>query len=158
MVTFVTGKINSGKTTKLFELYQKTGQGDGYIAIKQMQGTKVVEYTAKRLSSDDSFPYVVRDEFDPGTKKIACSIGPYRFYQDAVDEIVSEIRRMIEYSIEPIYLDEIGQLELRGECFAKVFQKMVDCGLDIVVSVKKELLEDVIRTFAIHDHKIVRTD
>jgi nucleoside-triphosphatase THEP1 len=158
MVTFVTGRINSGKTTKLFELYQQTGRGDGYIAIKQMQGTKVVEYTAKRLSSDDAFPYVVRDEFDPGTKKIACSIGPYRFYQDAVDEMVAEIRRMIEYSIEPIFLDEIGQLELRGECFAQVFSEMVASGLDLVVSVKKELLEDVIKTFGIHDYKIVRTD
>jgi nucleoside-triphosphatase THEP1 len=158
MVTFVTGKINSGKTTKLYELYQQTGQGDGYIAIKQMQGLKVVEYTAKRLSGDESFPYVIRDEFDLGFKKIACSIGPYRFYQDAVDEIIKEIRRMIEYSIEPIYLDEIGQLELKGECFADVFREMVSSGLEIVVSIKKDLLEDVIKTFDIHDYKIIKTD
>jgi nucleoside-triphosphatase THEP1 len=158
MVTFVTGKINSGKTTKLYELYQQTGRGDGYLAIKQMQGTKVVEYTAKRLSTDDAFPYVVRDEFDTGTKKIACSIGPYRFYQDAIDEIKREVRRMIEYSIEPIYLDEIGQLELKGECFADLFQELVDSGLDIVASVKKDLLEDIVKAFGIHDYKIVRTD
>lgn len=158
MVTFVTGKINSGKTTKLYELYQQTGRGDGYLAIKQMRGTKVVEYTAKRLSTDDAFPYVVRDEFDQGTKKIACSIGPYRFYQDAVDEIKREVRRMIEYSIEPIYLDEIGQLELKGECFADLFQELVDSGLDVVASVKKDLLEDIVKAFGIHDYKIVRTD
>ena len=158
MVTFVTGKMNSGKTTKLYELYQETLEGDGFLAIKHMIDSTVAEYDAKRLSADEMFPYVVRDVYDDGSKPILCQIGPYRLYEDAVRKMEKELRRLIDYSIQPIYLDEIGVLELEGKCFATVLQEMVDSKLDLVLTVRRDLLERVVERFHIKEYTIVETD
>ncbi|MCK7487649.1 MAG: nucleoside-triphosphatase [Bacillus subtilis] len=65
---------------------------------------------------------------------------------------------MIDYSIQPIYLDEIGVLELEGKCFATVLQEMVDSKLDLVLTVRRDLLERVVERFHIKEYTIVETD
>lgn len=155
MIHFVTGKINSGKTTRLVELYERNQSGDGFIAFKVMRGNLVERYDARQLSSHETFPYVIRDQFDSGTKPIRCQIGPYRFYEEAIRHIELEVRRMIEYSIEPIYLDEIGMLEIQKQGFYAIFQEMVDSNLDCVVSARHDLIEQIVETFHIKQYKIL---
>lgn len=155
MIHFVTGKINSGKTTRLVELYERNQLGDGFIAFKVMRGNIVERYDARQLSSQETFPYVVRDQFDTGSKPILCQIGPYRFYEAAIRHIECEIRRFIDYSIEPIYLDEIGMLEIQKQGFYTIFQEMVDSNLDCVVSARQDLIEKIVETFHIKQYRIL---
>lgn len=155
MIHFVTGKINSGKTTRLVELYERNQLGDGFIAFKVMRGNIVERYDARQLSSQETFPYVIRDQFDTGSKPILCQIGPYRFYEAAIRHIEREIRRFIDYSIEPIYLDEIGMLEIQKQGFYTIFQEMVDSNLDCVVSARQDLIEKIVETFQIKQYRIL---
>ena len=155
MITFVTGKINSGKTTKMVEMYEQTQKGDGFIAFKVMDKSIVHHYLSRQLSSNETTPYVIREQFDDGSKKILCQIGPYRFYEETIRRIEREIRRMIDYSIEPIYLDEIGMLELQGNGFHDIFKEMVESGLNCVVSARHDLVPSIVEKFHIKEYQII---
>ena len=141
MVRIVTGKIDSLKTTRMRERYLRDRKGDGFIAIKRMIKDKVHSYEAVRLSTGERLPLIVRDEFVYTTFPVSCQIGPYLFNQETIDRITQSIGEMIRQKIEPLYLDEIGVLELEGKCFDHIFKKMVASGLDLVVSVREDLIE-----------------
>ena len=49
MITIVTGKINEGKTTLLKQIYDDRKQGDGFVSIKKMDGTRVQSFIATKL-------------------------------------------------------------------------------------------------------------
>ncbi|MDD5293608.1 MAG: nucleoside-triphosphatase [Candidatus Izemoplasmatales bacterium] len=155
MVKIVTGKINSEKTSRMIQLFEHTGVGDGYVSIKRMIRDKVHSYEAMRLQTKARLPLIVRDEYVWETFPVACQIGPYLFNQDTLNQITRDIREMIERKIEPIYLDEIGLLELEGKGFDHVVKDMVRSGRDVVLCVREDLLERVLERYHVKDYEIV---
>jgi len=156
MIRIVTGKINSFKTQRMIDLYKKEGKGDGYVSLKMMLKDKVHSYQAQRLSTGEKLPLVVRDEFVYEEFPIGCRIGPYLFNQLTVETIIGEISQMIRKRIEPIFLDEVGLLEIEGKCFDPIVRRMVDSGLDAVFSVREDLIEKFVAKYNIKDYRILR--
>lgn len=153
MVKIITGKINSGKSTTIQRLYNKHKKGDGFISVKNMYETSVQSYDILRLSTLKRKEFVVKEGFyDP--EDIACQIGPYLFYQDTLLYIEKEIKDMIVQGITPIYLDEIGQLELYDQCFHKIFELILESNVDCVISVREDLVQEVIRKYQIQEVEI----
>ena len=156
MIHIVTGKMNSGKSTTLGSIYQEKEKGDGFISVKRMHYDKVHGYEIMRLSNKEFHPLVIREEFSHTNMKIACQIGPYLFLEDTLKYIESTIQEMIEKKISPIYLDEIGQLELYDQCFDQIFQKMVQSGLEIYITVREDLVSQVIEKYQIKESDIIK--
>ena len=64
---------------------------------------------------------------------------------------------MIINEIFPIYLDEIGALELNGKCFYKILKKLIKVNCEIYISTRDENLNEIISKFCITDAKIMKT-
>lgn len=156
MVKIVTGKINSHKTERMRALFESNHKGDGFISLKMMLKNKVHSYQALRLSTGDKFPLVVRDEFVYEDFPISCQIGPYLFNKRTIDMIIMELSLLIKKRIAPLYLDEVGLLEIEGKCFDPIVRKMVDSNLDCVFSVRQDLVDKFIQKYNIRDYDILR--
>ena len=156
MIHIVTGKMNSGKSSKLGSIYKKLQKGDGFISVKRMHYDKVHGYEMMKLSNNSLSPLVVRREFAHSDMDIECQIGPFLFLKDTVIKVESEIEQMIKDKISPIFLDEVGQLELYDKCFDSIFKKMVNSGLEIYVTVRDELVDEVIEKYQIEKVDIIK--
>lgn len=156
MIHIVTGKINSGKSTRMLALYQQLKTGDGFLSIKRMHYDKVHGYDIMKLSTQETKPIVIREEFIRKDLDILCQIGPYLFLKETVDFVSKSIQKMIDEHVYPVFLDEIGQLELNDLCFHPIVQKMVEGDIESYISVKEDLVEQVIQKYQIEDYEIIR--
>ncbi len=154
MVHIVTGKIDSGKTSRLERIHAEKG-GDGFIALKDMEAGRVRGYFAKRLSTGKTFPLSVHNENALVAFSVAFSIGPYRFSADAVQRIDAVMRSLLEEGVEPLYLDEVGPLELKGEGFDGLVKAMAASGREVYLTVRDSLVERVIRHYGLENAKIL---
>jgi len=155
MIHIVTGKMNSGKSTKLGSIYNELQKGDGFISVKRMHYDKVHGYEVMRLSSKAFHPLVIREEFSHSSIDIACQIGPYLFLSDTLKHVEKEIDAMIKHSISPIFLDEVGQLELYDQCFGNILKKMVESGLELYITVREDLVNQIIEKYKINQVDII---
>ena len=155
MIHIVTGKMNSGKSTTLGSIYQELKKGDGFISVKRMHYDKVHGYEIMRLSTNNLHPLVIREEFAHQDMKIVCQIGPYLFLEDTLRIVENEIEEMIQSKVSPIFLDEIGQLELYDQCFDSIFRKMAESNLDIYITVREDLVDKVIDKYGIKEVEII---
>lgn len=155
MINFITGKINSFKTTKILALYQETKNGDGFIMIKHMEHNNVKSYDLYRLSTDESFPFVIREEDITKDFKVACQIGPYVFNQDVLTLAALTFNELIEKKISPLFLDEVGLLELQNKGFSSILEDIVKSKLDAFIVVRSDLISKVIEKFQIKEYRVL---
>lgn len=156
MIHIVTGKINSGKSTKMLALYQQHKAGDGFLSVKRMHYQKVHGYDIMKLSTMETKPIVIHEDYIRKEVDIICQIGPYLFLKDSVDFVTNSIQKMINDHVSPIFLDEIGKLELDNQCFHSIFLQMVEENVDCYISVKEDLVEQVIQKYQLQDYEIIR--
>lgn len=156
MIHIVTGKINSGKSAKLGSIYNELQKGDGFISVKRMHYDKVHGYETMRLTSKAFHPLVIREEFSHQHIDIACQIGPYLFLADTLKHVEQEIEEMISNQVSPIFLDEIGQLELYDKCFNNIFYKMIESKLEIYITVREDLVDQIIQKYQINKVDIIK--
>ena len=154
MVTIITGKINSGKSTTIAKLYRLKQQGDGFISIKSMHYDKVHSYDIMKLSNQQTKLFVLREEYIEN-QEAACKIGPYVFLKETFDYVENEIDLMIKTNVSPIFLDEIGQLELYDQCFHAIFKRILANNIDCVITVREDLVEKVVKKYNINEVEIM---
>lgn len=157
MIHIITGKINSGKSTTITRLFNKKKIGDGFISVKNMDGSKVHSYDIMKLSDQSKKLFVIRDEYYTDKKPLCCQIGPYLFLQETLDYIEEEIRGMISNNISPIYLDEIGQLELYDQCLHTIFKEIIETHTDCYITVREDLVDAVISKYSLQEVTIEKT-
>jgi nucleoside-triphosphatase THEP1 len=155
MVHIVTGKINSGKSTTIMSLYNSNQVGDGFLSVKRMSRDKVHGYEIMKLSTKQTKLMVVHEEFQSKDIKISCTIGPYLFIEDTLLYVENEIQEMIKNNISPIYLDEIGQLELYDQCFDNIFQQIINSNTEVYITVREELIDKVIKKYNLQEIDII---
>ena len=155
MVHIVTGKINSGKTGKLAAICQFERRGDGFVSVKEMADGISVRYLAMRLSTMEERPLLAREGYFPQGFDPVQEIGPYRMSQTTLRWIETEIGKMLETGVEPIYLDEIGPLELEGGGFAPILARCLERGTELYLSVRRDFVEAVLGRFGILDYDLM---
>lgn len=164
MVKIITGKINSGKTTRLNEIYQQEKKGDGIISKKVMEDKNVYGYLGMRLSDNFEFIYMIHEniyyrnisnDIDGYEAKFIYSIGPYKIYKSALKKIRKIYKELIENNVEPLYFDEVGKLELNGLGTSKWIKKALDKELNVYMTVREDFIEEVIENFSIKEYEII---
>lgn len=155
MVHIVTGKINSGKTGKLAAICQFERRGDGFVSVKEMADGVAVRYNAMRLSTMEERPFLCREgHFSEGFDPVQ-EIGPYRMSGKGLEWIEAEVGKMLESGVEPIYLDEIGPLELSGGGLAPILSRCLGRGTELYLSVRRDFVEAVLARFGIEDYDLM---
>ncbi len=163
-VNIVTGKMNSGKTTRIKQLYQAHQKGEGIVSRKIMIDRDVFGYYAQRLSDNFEFPLMIHEKyFDRSiyversfsSRSIGETIGPYKIYKKALKAINDILHHAIKQGKSPIYLDEVGMLELRDKGFAPIIRFAIKHDIDLVMTIREDLIESVMQHFHIQNYDIV---
>lgn len=147
MVNIVTGRINSGKTTRIIKIFETLHKGDGFVSIKHMIGDRVHSYDMMQLSNRQKQLLVLREDFLPDDWVEGCRIGPYSFSQITLNDVEYKIREFVNNEKFPVFLDEIGPLELQGKCFHRIFQMLVQEAKEVYVTVREDILDAVIEKY-----------
>lgn len=155
MITIVTGKINEGKTTVLKRMYHEDKKGDGFIAIKKMDGTNVHSFLATRLSTKEQKTLMLHKNYYSESFISAGKIGPYLINLFTLSWVEKSIEKMIKKRVEPIYLDEIGMLELDGYGFDRILKKLIESKLDVIITTRSDLLEKIKEHYNLKDVKVI---
>lgn len=153
MVTIVTGGIHDGKTTYMIGLFE-ANKGDGFVSIKNMVDDYVEGFDYLQLSIKRSGPLATKKVIEP----VRDVLGPYHFNEEAMKFIETGLEELVEEGISPIYLDEIGQLELDKKGFYKIVLWMLEhmkSSQELVLSVRNVFVEDMISLFNLKDVKVV---
>ncbi|MFA5380342.1 MAG: nucleoside-triphosphatase [Candidatus Izemoplasmatales bacterium] len=155
MINIITGSIDSGKTSKMMAIYQFYKTGDGFISFKRKTLNLVESYWATRLATMEERPFIYRDSCAPKDFDSCCHIGPYLVSHATLAWIEAEIRTMIKQQTSPIFLDEIGLLELNNLGFHTIFSEMIASKGEIYVTIRNELVDAVLSKYTITDYRLM---
>lgn len=155
-VHIITGKINCGKTSKLLKIYDQLKKGDGFVSIKNMNGDLVIGYDIMQLSSKQKLPFVLHEEHATINYEVCCKIGPYNFSKVAIKHMEKTIKQLVKNNVSPIFLDEVGQLELDGKCFNIVLKELISNETELYITVREDLVNKIIKRYDIKSNHIIR--
>ena len=157
MVGIVTGPMNSGKTTRMKALQRKLG-GDGFVMLKTMDGNQVKSYHAQRLSTGEKRLLVLRKGYSHDKFSEKTRIGPYRFDELTLNWVHTTMKQLIRNETTPLFLDEVGNLELCGEGFDATVKILKEARGTLYITVRTDLVDRVKRAYSLKNVRIIKGD
>lgn len=146
MITIVTGKINSGKTTYLKNNYEKTQKGDGFLSVKFFAKDNFIGYNLLHLKSGKESPFIRKKTAIPSEWIEIFAMGQFSFSQEGFRFAEKIMKNCTD---EPVYLDEIGPLEiLHKKGFHEILKTQLNKNL--FISVRESLYEKLLENFNIN--------
>jgi nucleoside-triphosphatase THEP1 len=155
LVYLVTGRINSGKTTRMIQLQRQTGQGDGFVSVKTMDGKKVKKFDAMRMTTQQLHPLAISEDYFHHEFEPVIRFGPYVFCVQTFERIRTEMMAMVENRIYPLFLDEVGMLEIKGQGHADLITALLQSPQDLYLSIREDLIPLFVQKFNIRKYQIL---
>lgn len=149
MVTIITGKIDSGKTTRLLSIFHTLKSGDGFALKKVYADGIPIGQNIHWLSMREYKPFSIKRGYLPEIWDEAYSLGPYSFSANGLAYAGSIIIHALKHNAQPLYIDEIGPLELENKGFAQLLNLALECHKDIYITVRDNCLDAVAKKFNI---------
>lgn len=149
MVTIITGEIDSGKTTRLISLYKSNRQGDGFALPKFYWNGIYIGQKIIRLSTGVSTVFSLKRPFLPSGWREMEYYKNYSFSEGGMLFATQTVDCIIESHSSPVYLDEIGPLELEGKGLCELLLRMLAVKTDLYITVRSACLQDVMERFQI---------
>ncbi len=146
MINIVTGNKNTGKTTYLKKLYEKTQKGDGFLCTKHFEKNNFIGYDLLHLKTSEHIQFIRIKTKLPSNWIEKYEIGIFSFSEQGFDFAENIIKNLIE---EPVFIDEIGPLEILEQ---KGFYALMNNLLDkkIYLTVRESLYDELLKTFNIN--------
>lgn len=159
MVFIVTGRINDGKTNRLLSIYRQIGQGDGFYSRKisnHMGDT--VGYDLIRLSNKERSPFIFLSAETPSGWAEAFQFDKFSFSSVGLDFANGVIDSLIVNKIDPVFIDEIGPVELQDRGFDHLLRKVIKANRTLLITVRDACVTDVIKKYMIEEPVLIKTD
>lgn len=156
MINIVTGRVNSGKTTKLINIFDTLKNGDGFCNRKIYVDGCYMGQEIVRISNGESRLWSIKG-IKPDKWNQAFCYESYSFSKEGLEFAENIIGSILNLDIEPIYIDEIGPLELQGKGFCKLFKRCLASNKEIYVVIRESCVEAVIDKYDIDNYKIVNS-
>lgn len=156
MVIIITGEKNAGKSTFLEHWYDHSSKGFGFCSRKfitdegEFGGYNLVFFPGKEQLSFIR-PATAADSYDPD--KIIR--GRFAFSRKAVEAARLHIETVGLSASSPLWIDEIGALELSGEGFDALFSHLLLHYKDIRVIFRKNLVNELINRYGLTSCRII---
>lgn len=156
MVTIITGEKNTGKTRFLEHWYDLDSKGTGFCSCKVLSGSgELCGYDLLFLPGKKRFPFirlaVPADCHDP--EKIVK--GRFAFSLPAIEAARHHIETACPSASAPIWIDEIGALELSGDGFDTLFRHILRHYKDIRVIFRKNIVNELIERYSLECYRII---
>jgi len=157
MVYIVMGPIDSGKTRAMEKIFKEKGCGDGFISKKVFhEEGELMGYEIVHLKTGRRMPLAYKTHFILSNWDEIFSIGPFSFSQKAVHFAEEIIDETCSTNNGPVFIDEIGPLELNGKGFCDILEKVLKTGMEIYISVRSHLVDAVVARFEIRDYTLLK--
>ena len=155
-VTLVTGEINAGKTAWLKNRAEATGSA-AWLSVKNFSGPSVSIFQGYDLLALPSGKTVPLARLSLPAEN---STGWFPFKRFFFNQ-AAFTRAMSLFSDSPpdaaaCILDEAGPLELEGRGFAPLLTRLLDRDVDLYLSVRPSLVEEIQREFGFSAFEIIR--
>ncbi len=151
----ITGDVNSGKTTALINHYKMNRQGDGFALPKFFLSGRPAGQEILRLSTCEKKLFSYTDEFRGLYPPAFSHYQNYYFTAGGIAFANTIAEEIIQNNINPVYLDEIGPVELMKRGFYPIVLTMLACKKDLFLVVRSSCLEDAENLFRIHADRIL---
>jgi len=151
VIYFITGPVNSGKTTRMLNIYASQNKGDGFYLKKVYKGPYYAGQRIVRLSTNFSLPFSYIDHYEPANWDQACRYKNYSFSLSAI----AFARSVAASRANPFFIDELGPLELCGEGFYDITLELIKSTTDLYAVVRAECLFAIIKKFDIKNYSII---
>jgi len=155
MIYIITGGIDEGKTRKIEAIYREMKKGDGWVSRKIFLNEEFVGYEIVKLSTGEKLPLAYKKGYGPSVWDEIYTIGPFSFSKRAFEFAGKIIDEIIKKKINPVFIDEIGPLELQGKGFCPLLERILKTQKDVYIVVRTHCVEDVIKRFNIQGYKIL---
>ncbi|MCX6568483.1 MAG: DUF2478 domain-containing protein [Candidatus Aminicenantes bacterium] len=148
MTLLLTGPVHGGKTTFLeSSLARWSAQGfapGGFLSVAVTGASGATGYDLLELKSGHRHPYL-RRQGEPGAERI----GPFFFVPSTLERARAIIREADPREL--LIVDEVGPLELLGGGLWPVVREALSRpGMNLLLVVREEILEDVIAALGPH--------
>ena len=157
-VYIISGAVNSGKTTKLRAIYDEIHQGDGFVLKKVYKAGCYIGQQLERLSNQKRVPFSYKRTFLPPNWDEVYMYHDYSFSKQGLEFAYKIAVEMIEKKIDPVFIDEIGPLELMGLGFADLFRQLLQTKKVIYVTVRDNCVLSVIDRFKIKEYSFIKVN
>lgn len=154
MINIITGSINSGKTSKLIDIFHSLRKGDGFYNRKVYIDDYYIGQEIVLISNGESSRWSTRG-IKPQKWQEAFSYETYSFSREGLEFAENIIASIINLDIEPIYIDEIGPLELQEKGFHKLFKSCLEAKKEVYVVIRESCVEAVIKKYNIENYRII---
>ncbi len=155
MLHIITGAQNEGKTQIIQDLYQRLGNGDGIVSLKAFYRGCCVGYFARRLSNNDEAPLAMLSSTLPETWDEMYRLGRFSFSARGISFMVATIGEILSGPGKPVFIDEIGLLELSGRGFHPCLQRVFSPESDAYITVRNRYLKDVLAKYRPEQYTII---
>lgn len=155
MIYIVSGGVDQGKTTKLLSIYDEIKCGDGFINKKVFINGVNAGQVIIRLSTMERKYFSFKNEFIPKNWEEECRCGPYSISKEGLAFAGRIVRDILKARTEPVFLDEIGPLELAGGGFSPLFNMLIKEGLDLYVAIRESCIAAALEKFSINEYTLI---
>ncbi|NLW48425.1 MAG: hypothetical protein GXY86_13975, partial [Firmicutes bacterium] len=125
MIYLITGTVNQGKSARLLGIYQSLKIGNGIYNHKIYRGDTIVGQELIHLVTGESRLFSYREEYIHRDWDEECRYRSFSFSRAGLDFGREIIEKALDSAGGPIFLDEIGPLELEGEWFCEIFKRLL---------------------------------
>ena len=154
-VTIISGDKDAGKTTALIDFYNKQAQGDGVASVKVYHEGRMIGFDLHRLATAESTPFARVPDMLPKRWSETIIQGRFSFSQMGFDFARSIIQETIDQGRGPVYIDEIGKMELTGYGFDSLLTTVIGAGIDLVLCVRDINVQAVVERYGLVEPDII---
>lgn len=156
MINIITGKIRSGKTTKLSSLFEKDKKGDGFACIKMFKNEKFIGYNIAHLQTKKSIPFAYFKKYTTENWNEKFQFSRFSFSKEGFEFADKIINSAIENDIEPIFLDEIGPVEiLLKKGFYRIIKKILNSKKECFITVRDDMIDEFVEEFGVDEFNVI---
>lgn len=142
-IKIVTGKIQTGKTTRLFTFSHSQDSVDGILAPIVNEKRKLFHLSSRTMTDLE-----VNEKSD-----LTISVGKYHFLKESFTWANEKIIESFNSNPEWLIIDELGKLELKGEGLHQsastiLFEKK-NLSTNIILVIRDYLLEEMLDYYKI---------
>ena len=153
-ITIISGEKHSGKTTKLLEIISDFKLRDisytGILAIGTFKNNQRHSFDIVDISTQEKMEFM-SVEPSIGSDKI----GRFYINKNALEFGNRVLEKAIISNAKYLIIDEIGPLELDEKGWAPILNKSIETNRNIIISVRKELLNDILKKFKISEFELI---
>lgn len=159
MVTIITGDKNTGKTTYMESWYTRDSWGVGFLSRKVFDSGRFVGYDLVLLPGGEYLPLCRLDgqgEKEGISRERGIGQGRFIFDSHAFREASCWVNAYPLRESEPVWIDEIGALELSGRGFDALLRTVLAKGHELRVVFREHLFDSLLNHYSITEYNVLR--